>query len=136
MSATSEQVEAIHGMGEKSAQAISGFFANPENRALIDRIRQNGVTITNELAGRPDAADDDSHAFAGKTLVLTGTLSQMTRSEAKKALQALGAKVTGSVSSKTDFLVAGEKAGSKLTKANALGVAVLDEDKFIQLLGE
>jgi DNA ligase (NAD+) len=73
--------------------------------------------------------------FAGKTLVLTGTLTTMTRSEAKKQLLSLGAKVTGSVSKNTDYLVAGTQAGSKLAKAKDLGVPVLDEDRFLALLG-
>lgn len=131
MAAGPETLAQIHGMGEKSAQAIAGFFENPENRELIRRMTALGVTVVNELAGETRPED---HAFSGKTVVLTGTLTRMKRADAKKALQALGAKVTGSVSAKTDFLVAGEKAGSKLAKAKDLDVTVLDEAQFQGML--
>ncbi|MCA1784682.1 MAG: NAD-dependent DNA ligase LigA, partial [Desulfobacteraceae bacterium] len=81
-----------------------------------------------------EQSGEKDHVFAGKTLVLTGTLSAMTRSEAKKALETAGAKVTGSVSARTDYLVAGKDAGSKLTKARTLNVSVLDEDRFLEML--
>ena len=132
MAAKASDIEQIHGMGTITAKAIAAFFASPENQALIKKIRDSGVVITNTLAGQPD---EKGHVFAGKTLVLTGTLSAMTRSEAKKALQAAGAKVTGSVSARTDYLVAGTEAGSKLAKARALNVPVLDEDRFMEMLG-
>lgn len=133
MVAAEADIEQIHGMGTITAKAIAAFFASPENQALIKKIRESGVVITNTLAGQPDEKD---HVFAGKTLVLTGTLSAMTRSEAKKALQTAGAKVTGSVSARTDYLVAGTEAGSKLAKARTLHVPVLDEDRFLQMLGD
>jgi len=132
MVAAEADIELIHGMGTITAKAIAAFFASPENQALIQKIRESGVVITNTLAGQPDEKD---HVFAGKTLVLTGTLSAMTRSEAKKALQTAGAKVTGSVSARTDYLVAGTEAGSKLAKARELNVPVLDEDRFLGMLG-
>jgi len=132
MVAAEADIELIHGMGTITAKAIAAFFASPENQALIQKIRESGVVITNTLAGQPDEKD---HVFAGKTLVLTGTLSAMTRSEAKKALQSAGAKVTGSVSARTDYLVAGTEAGSKLAKARELNVPVLDEERFLGMLG-
>jgi len=132
MVAAEADIELIHGMGTITAKAIAAFFASPENQALIQKIRESGVVITNTLAGQPDEKD---HVFAGKTLVLTGTLSAMSRSEAKKALQSAGAKVTGSVSARTDYLVAGTEAGSKLAKARELNVPVLDEDRFLGMLG-
>lgn len=132
MAANQADIEQIHGMGTITAKAIAAFFASPENQALIKKIRDSKVIITNTLAGTPE---EKNHAFAGKTLVLTGTLSAMTRSEAKKALLGAGAKVTGSVSARTDYLVAGKEAGSKLTKARALKVPVLDEDRFLEMLG-
>jgi len=131
MAAKKEDLEAIHGLGTITADAIAGFFANPVNRSLIARLKNGGVEIFNPLA-KPEEKTD--HAFAGKTLVLTGTLTAMTRTEAKARLQALGARVTGSVSKNTDYLVAGNEAGSKLTRARDLGVPVLDEDRFLALL--
>ncbi|MEX1297475.1 MAG: NAD-dependent DNA ligase LigA [Desulfotignum sp.] len=131
MAAAKEDLEAIHGMGAITAEAIAGFFASPENRALISQLKQGGVEIFNSLAEHQEKKD---HMFAGKTMVLTGTLTGMTRTEAKSRLLALGAKVTNSVSKKTDFLVAGTEAGSKLAKARDLGVPVLDEDRFTVLL--
>ncbi|MEM7355017.1 MAG: BRCT domain-containing protein, partial [Acidobacteriota bacterium] len=95
-------------------------------------LRQAGVDFTQP---QPETADEASE-LQGKKIVLTGSLSGMTRGEAKKRLEALGARVSGSVSSKTDLLVAGEKAGSKLTKAEALGVEVTDEAGLLALLGE
>ncbi|MEE4363868.1 MAG: NAD-dependent DNA ligase LigA [Desulfotignum sp.] len=132
MAAKESDIEQIHGMGTITAKAIAAFFASPENQALIKKIRDSGVVITNTMAGTPK---EKNHVFSGKTLVLTGTLSAMTRSEAKKNLLAAGAKVTGSVSARTDYLVAGKEAGSKLAKARALNVPVLDEDRFMEMLG-
>jgi DNA ligase (NAD+) len=131
MAASKEDLKAIHGMGSITADAIAGFFANPANRSLIDRLKDTGVKIFNPLA-KPAAKT--GHLFAGKTVVLTGTLTTMTRTEAKARLQSLGAKVTGSVSKNTDYLVAGKEAGSKLTRARDLGVPVLDEERFLALL--
>jgi DNA ligase (NAD+) len=118
-------------MGSITAEAIAGFFASPENRALITVLKDSGVEIFNPLAEQKEKTD---HVFAGKTLVLTGTLTAMTRTEAKTRLLALGAKVTGSVSKNTDYLVAGKEAGSKLAKARDLGIPVLDEDRFLALM--
>ncbi|MCF8090680.1 MAG: NAD-dependent DNA ligase LigA [Desulfotignum sp.] len=132
MEAKDADIEQIHGMGAITAKAIAAFFASPENQALIKKIRDSKVVIKNTIAGTPK---EKNHVFAGKTLVLTGTLTAMTRAEAKKNLLALGAKVTGSVSARTDFLVAGKEAGSKLAKARALHIPVLDEDRFLEMLG-
>ena len=134
MDANEIQLAAIHGLGETTARSITRFFLNDENKRVIEGIRAEGVQVTNDLFKSKDAPAAD-HAFTGKTFVLTGTLTQLKRVQAKKILESLGAKVTGSVSAKTDFLVAGEKAGSKLTKAQSLGVEVLDEDTFVRLLG-
>jgi DNA ligase (NAD+) len=132
MAAKEADIEQIHGMGTITAKAIAAFFASPENQALIKKIRDSKVVITNTMAGIPK---EKNHVFAGKTLVLTGTLSVMTRAEAKKNLLEAGAKVTGSVSARTDFLVAGKEAGSKLAKARALNIPVLDEERFLEMLG-
>jgi DNA ligase (NAD+) len=131
MAASREDLEAIHGLGTITADAIAGFFENSENRALITRLTDSGVHIVNSPA---EPAESKDHVFAGKTLVLTGTLAAMTRSEAKARLQALGARVTGSVSKNTDYLVAGKEAGSKLAKARDLGIPVLDEERFLALM--
>ncbi len=131
MGAGKEALEGIHGLGEKTAEAVTGFFK--ANKPLVLQILGAGVEIRNDLFARKAMAD---HEFSGKTLVLTGTLETLTRDEAKKHLQALGAKVSSSVSSKTDYLVAGQDPGSKLKKARQLGVKVLDETQFTQMLGQ
>ncbi|WDP88233.1 MAG: NAD-dependent DNA ligase LigA [Desulfobacter sp.] len=129
-------IESIHGMGEKTAHAVTRFFSIPENRAVLREMAAAGVVIHNTLYGGADRNTDQgkSHVFAGKTVVLTGTLTLFKRADAKEKLLALGAKVTGSVSAKTDYLIAGEKAGSKLKKAEGLNVPVLDEEKFKTML--
>ena len=132
MAASPELMAEIHGMGEKSAQSIHNFFNNETNREVIATMLEAGVDVSNPLFSA-ETEDSDS-PFNGKTVVLTGTLTKMKRAEAKNALLEKGAKVTGSVSAKTDFLVAGEKAGSKLTKAESLGVQVLTEDEFIEMI--
>ena len=127
-----EQLTNIHGIGDVSAQSLVDFFKNETNREIVDKMLDAGVNISNPLFSA-ETEDSDS-PFNGKTVVLTGTLTKMKRAEAKNALLEKGAKVTGSVSAKTDFLVAGEKAGSKLTKAESLGVQVLTEDEFIEMI--
>jgi DNA ligase (NAD+) len=131
MVATQETLENIHGMGEKTAISVIRFFANQENNSIVRKILASGVQIHNDLYARETESD---HPFSGKTLVLTGTLETLKRAEAKKRLQALGAKVTSSVSSKTNYLVAGRDAGSKLKKAQELGVSILDETELIHMI--
>jgi len=118
----------IEDIGPIMAAHIHQYFSNQSNLDLIQGLLDAGVHWDSSVS---KAASD---VLAGKVFVITGTLSDMSRDQAKAALQALGAKVTGSVSKKTDYLVAGEKAGSKLTKAETLGVAILDENAFKQLL--
>lgn len=119
----------IQGVGPKVAQSIIGFFSNPANQALFSALSQNGVLP------QPYMHQAKSEGFfSGKTVVLTGTLSALTRDEAKARLIAQGAKVTGSVTSKTDYVIAGADAGSKLTNAQKLGVTVLDETAFLAAL--
>jgi DNA ligase (NAD+) len=126
-----EQLQAVSDVGPVVAQHIAGFFAEAHNREVIEQLRAAGLSWPeHEPAPEPAALP-----LAGKTVVLTGTLSSMTRDEAKAKLQALGAKVTGSVSKKTSFVVAGAEAGSKLEKAQALGVEVLDEAGLVGILG-
>jgi len=131
MAADKASLENIHGMGEKTAASVISFFANQENKRIIQQILDAGVEIQNDLFARETPAD---HPLSGKTLVLTGTLETLKRSEAKRHLEELGAKVTSSVSARTDFLVAGRDAGSKLEKATRLGVTVLDEIELKALL--
>ncbi|MGD8644802.1 MAG: NAD-dependent DNA ligase LigA, partial [Chromatiales bacterium] len=115
------------------AQHIAAFFEQDHNREIIDKLRAAGVRWQ---PLEPERAPSTDGALAGNTYVLTGTLSSMARDEAKAKLEALGAKVTGSVSKKTTAVVVGAEPGSKLAKAESLGVEVLDEDAFLRLIGE
>lgn len=130
MNASVEQLLEVPDVGNIVAAHLVNFFSEEHNRTVIEQLQKSGVHWDEK---EPSVAVDDA-PLAGKTAVITGTLSDMSRDEAKVALEALGVKVTGSVSAKTDFLVAGEKAGSKLTKAQNLGVRVFDEDGFKALL--
>ncbi len=119
---------AIEGIGETVAEAIAEFFAEPQNVRVVN-------DLLKEVTPQPLEAVDTSSAVTGKTVVFTGTLEKLTRSEAKAQAERLGAKVSGSVSKKTDYVVAGADAGTKLKKARELGVAVLDEDAWLKLVG-
>ena len=121
----------VHGIGEDMAADIIGFFAEPHNRAVLDDLARE-VTVLDYEAPAQRAASP----LAGKTIVFTGSLEAMSRSEAKARAEALGANVTSSVSAKTDFVVAGADPGSKATKAAALGVTLLDEAAWLALAGE
>ena len=129
--ASADALEAVPEVGPKVASSVRRFFDDDHNQRRIEALRAAGLSFEQPQAA---VADEDS-PFAGKTVVLTGTLQAMTRGEAKKRLEALGARVSGSVSKKTDLVVAGESAGSKLTKAQNLGVEVVDEARFRELLG-
>jgi DNA ligase (NAD+) len=123
-----EHLLALDGVGEVLAQAVVAFFAEPHNREALARLLPH-------LDIRPVEGPAAGGALAGKTVVFTGTLAAMTRAEAKARAEALGAKVAGSVSARTDFLVAGADAGSKAAKAAALGVSVLGEAEWLALAG-
>lgn len=125
MAADADTLTAIPDIGPVVAGCILDYFAMPENRLLVERLRGAGVNLSRKSA--PAASEGETGLLQGKTVVLTGTLSEMTRDEAKDLLRRLGATVTGSVSSKTDLLIAGENAGSKLAKAQALGITVWSE---------
>ena len=127
--ADEERIAAVDGVGPKIARSAREFLAVPENVAVLERLREARVSLEEE---RP--AEERPQTLAGLTFVLTGTLERHTRDEAKAALQALGAKVSGSVSKKTSYVVAGAAAGSKLTKAESLGVPVLDEAALDHIL--
>jgi DNA ligase (NAD+) len=122
------ELDSIGGIGDAVARAIAEFFAEPHNNEVVDALLAH-ITVT------PLEAVNTSSPVAGKTVVFTGALEQMTREEAKAMAERLGAKVAGSVSKKTDLVVAGPGAGSKLKQARDLGVSVLDEDGWFALVG-
>jgi DNA ligase (NAD+) len=126
-----EELDAIPEIGLTVAESVRDWFADKENRALCDRLRAAGVKT--EDTGRP-GSDAHDERFAGKQFVLTGTLGGFTRDEARALIEARGGRVNSSVSKKTDYVVAGEEAGSKLDKAQSLGVTVLDEQAFKEML--
>jgi DNA ligase (NAD+) len=129
MNATAEELERVEEVGPRISGAILDFFSRPANRALVEHLKAAGVEMTAEKKQR-------STQLAGLTIVLTGTLPTLSREEAKAKIEAAGGKVSGSVSKKTSYVVAGEEAGSKLDKANELKVPVLDEDGLIALLAQ
>ena len=129
MEADEERIAAVEGVGPKIAHSVREFLSVPENLSVIERLREARVSLEEE---RP--ADEPAQTLVGLTFVLTGTLERHKRDDAKAALQAFGAKVSGSVSKKTSYVIAGAAAGSKLTKAQQLGVPVLDEDALEQIL--
>jgi DNA ligase (NAD+) len=126
--ASVEQLQNVNEVGPRIAESIVEFFGNPPNRKLVDRLRAAGLTLRGQKKQR-------GTKLAGKTFVLTGTLAHFTRDEAKKLIEDAGGKVVGSVSKKTDYVVAGTDAGSKLDKAKELGVAVIDEKEMEKLAG-
>ena len=134
MSASREQLTAIHEIGDKMADSIVEFFQNEEVQALVQRLESYGINM--EYKGRRAIAVSEDSPFAGKTIVLTGKLEQLTRNEAKEKIEALGGTVAGSVSKKTDLVVAGEDAGSKLAKAQQLNIPVWNETQLIEALND
>jgi DNA ligase (NAD+) len=124
-----DPIASVEGIGPKIAASVRAFFTNPDNAAVIERLRAGGVILAEERH-----EPDRPQTLAGLTFVLTGGLSRYTRDEAGAALKALGATVSGSVSKKTSFVVAGEDAGSKYDKAIELGVPVLSEDDLVRTL--
>lgn len=127
--ATVEDLESIQDIGPTVSSNIVAFFSDVSNLDLIKRLTEVGVVW-------PVKSITSSSILAGKTVVLTGTLESLSRQEAKDRLLAIGAKVSGSVSKNTDFVVAGPGAGSKLTKASELGVKTFDEQEFLTLLSQ
>ncbi len=136
MDASVEALLDVNDVGPVVAQSLRNFFDQPHNREVAEQLRACGVTWPeNEYVEASSAGEASTGgAFAGKTAVLTGTLPTLSRDEAKEKLEAAGAKVAGSVSKKTDFVIAGAEAGSKLEKAIELGVTVLDEAQFLEML--
>ncbi len=127
--ASEEELQQVEGVGPRMAEQITAFFAEERNREVLDRLLDGRVELI-----EPEE-DDGPKPLEGLTLVFTGSLERFSRSEAKELAQSLGAKVTGSVSKKTDYVVAGDDPGSKRDKAETLGVTILDEDGFVELMG-
>jgi DNA ligase (NAD+) len=128
MSASEDELQKAEEVGPKVARSIHGFFHEKRNRDLVERLRQEHLSFTYEAPKRTGGA------LSGLTFVLTGTLPAMTREDAKARIEAAGGKVAGSVSRKTDYLLAGAEAGSKLTKAQELGVKIIDEAALLGML--
>jgi DNA ligase (NAD+) len=129
--ASAEQLMEAEDIGEVIAKSLTQWYSDAHNKNLVERLRKAGLEFKSELY-KPRAAPGP---LAGKTFVLTGTMPNLKREEAAAKIEAAGAKVSGSVSKKTDFVVAGEEAGSKLDKANALGIKVIDEAELLKMLG-
>jgi DNA ligase (NAD+) len=128
LTADREALEGVEGIGPTLAESVAEFLGAPENRAVVRRLAEHGVDMAAPERTAP------SGPLAGKTFVVTGTLASHSRSAATAEIEARGGKVAGSVSKKTDYVVAGESPGSKLDKARKLGVEVLDEPAFLELL--
>jgi len=134
--ASLEQLQTVNDIGVVIAESIIDFFQEPHNRNVIEQLTSEEINIHwQDITPQTQTTIVDS-PFSGKTIVLTGTLSVLTRDEAKNKLKQLGAKVTGSVSKNTDLVIAGEAAGSKLDKAQELGIKVIDEQEMLNLLAE
>jgi DNA ligase (NAD+) len=130
MAAEEEELEGIKGVGEVVAHSVVEFFGRDEVRAVINKLKRAGVKLTEKKAEGPTGP------WAGLTFVVTGTLPDMSREEAHEAVAARGGKATGSVSSKTSYLVVGENPGSKLEEARERGVEIVDAKKFAKMLKE
>ncbi|MAU00734.1 MAG: DNA ligase (NAD(+)) LigA [Anaerolineaceae bacterium] len=128
--ASQERLEEIEGIGPGTAVSVTTWFADERHRDLLEKFRQAGLKFAMD---KPDEDAPGSTALEGLTFVITGTLPSMSRDEAKSLIEAHGGKVTGSVSNNTDYLLAGEKAGSKLTKAESLGITIIDESELLNM---
>ena len=120
-------------VGPVAAASVLNYFTSKEGRKVLARIRELGIKPENDLPAATAAAA--AGPFAGKTVVLTGTLPSLSREQATAMIEAAGGKTSGSVSKKTDFVLAGESAGSKLDKATELGIRILSEEEFRKLIG-
>jgi DNA ligase (NAD+) len=129
--ATSEELADIYEIGEVVAAAIVDWFKQPRNRSLLKRLAEAGLSMEVERSDRQQVA----RVFEGKQFVLTGTLPSMKREEAKAFIEERGGRVTGSVSKKTDYVVAGAEAGSKLLRAQELGIQIIDQAQLLALGG-
>jgi len=127
MNASEEELQQVNEVGPRIAKSIVEFFQEPKNRALVDQLEKLGLNLTGKKKER-------GTALAGKTFVLTGTLAKYTRDQVKQMIEDAGGRVASSVSKKTDYVVAGTDAGSKLDKAKELGVSVIGESEMEALL--
>ena len=132
MAASTAELEVVSDVGPVVAASLRGFFDETRNQKLFERLREAGLTMVEEVS-EPDAVTHGD-ALTGKTFVLTGTLELQSRDEAKRAIEALGGKVTSSVSRKTSYVVAGANPGSKFAKAKELRVSTLSETEFVKLI--
>lgn len=130
MAATAEELTAIHEIGDKMADSVVSYFSNEDVQLLIARLKDVGVNMS--YKGKKVQVEVGENPFAGKIIVLTGKLSQLTRNEAKAKIEELGGIVSGSVSKKTDLVIVGEDAGAKLEKAQSLGIEIWDEERLIE----
>jgi DNA ligase (NAD+) len=129
LSATADDILNVRGIGSTIAEGVVAYFSDPAGRALVEKLRSHGLNFTEPravVAGGP---------LSGKTLVITGTLPTLSRAKATATIEAAGGRVTGSVSKSTDFLLAGDDAGSKLEKAKSLGVTIIDEADLLRRVG-
>ena len=130
MEASAEEIAAIDGFGGIMAESVERFFLLPQSRHFVEQLRAAGVNMETRQP------EESSGRFEGMTFVLTGTLPHLKRQEAAAIIERFGGKVAGSVSKKTSVVVAGEDAGSKLTKAQQLGLQIVDEAAFLEMAGE
>ncbi len=128
MNASEEEITSVHEIGPSIAGSVVKFFKDEHNKKNIVHLKEHGLNFKSEKKAAVLSE------FTGKTFVLTGSLSKFTREEAAEKINYYGGKVTSSVSKKTDYVLAGESAGSKLEKAEKLGVTILDEDAFLKML--
>ncbi|MDE2797861.1 MAG: helix-hairpin-helix domain-containing protein, partial [Gemmatimonadota bacterium] len=126
-----EEIEAVHEIGAAIAESIHAYLKDEDNWAIVEKLRAADIRLETEAP-----ADTGPKPLDGKIVVITGTFSRWGRQQAQDLIRALGGKPTSSVSGKTDLVIAGEKAGSKLAKAEQLGIDVLDEEAFVELIGE
>ncbi len=131
--ASAAQIEGVYGIGPEIAQSVAQWFQVPANQTLIDRLREAGLQLAAQVQ---TTGQTKNQPLSGKTFVITGTLPTLKRDEAKELIEKVGGKVTNSVSSKTDYLVVGEDAGSKLEKAQSLGITQLSETQLLELVKE
>ena len=128
MNASYDELCGINEIGEIMAESIVKFFESKQTKDLIERLKQNGVNMESKMEKSQD------ERFAGKIFVLTGTLPTLSRNEASEIIEKFGGKTSGSVSKKTSFVLAGEEAGSKLTKAEELGIQIITEAEFLEMI--
>ena len=134
MQADCETLENLEDFGKITAESVREFFMNNKNVALINELKELGLNMTYKAPNVVDNVKDGENSIEGKVFVLTGTLPTLKRSEAQKMIEDRGGKCSSSVSAKTDFVLAGEEAGSKLEKAITLGVRIISEEEFLAML--